>query len=218
MKMHLISFALWCGLAICSRLQAGQLVFDQPQVEIALPVDSQEGRATFPFRNTSPAAVRILEVKTECDCIQASLPTRVIGPGQTGEIVLKFRPKPRNGTELLHAQVIADNGETHDISVNVTSRSYIDVRPLTLQWRKGEKRDTREFIVSSSGLAKLQFSRVTAIKGSKVEIVRGDDPTSIRVSVTAPAPDGPFQDTLVVSAVLADTGETRIYDLHVRGE
>jgi hypothetical protein len=211
----------WLALAACCAfpsLHATQLAFDRPHVELELPIDSQEGRTGFPFRNTSLFEVGFLEVKTECDCIQTSVTPAVVAAGQTGEVALKFRSKLRNGTELVHAKVVVGNDEMHEISVRAKLRSYIEVRPLALHWRNGEKWEAREFIVSSTGLGKLQFTKVAAVKDSKVEVRPGKEPESIRVLVTPPAGDRPFRDIVVVSAVLESTGETKLYDLHVRGE
>ena len=213
--------AWWLAIAACGALpslHAAQLAFERPQVELELPMDSQEGRAVFLFRNSSLFAVRILEVKTECDCIQTSVTPAIVGAGQTGEITLRFHSKLRNGTDLVRAKVVADNGETYEIAVAAKLHSYIEVSPRALHWMKGEKRDAKEFVVSSTGLAKLKFSKVAAVKDSKVEMLRDSDPASIRIHVTPPAGDRPFQDILVVSAVVEGTNETKVYDLHLRGE
>lgn len=198
-------------------LAANELVFDRPRVEVTLPTDSNEAKVAFPFKNTSSSSVRIREIRTDCDCIQASGPTQEIDAGKTGEITLNFRSKLRNGTDRFRAVVSADNGEFQEISVTARLRSYVEVQPLTLRWRKGEKREPREFVVSSTGLGKLRFTKVVA-NDSKVEILSARDPETIRVVVTPPTGDPPFRDTVIVSAVLEGTGETRVYDLHVRGE
>lgn len=194
------------------------VVFDKPQIELALPVDVNEGSVSFPFRNTSSNSVKIFNVRTACDCIQSSAPEQEIGAGKIGEIKLNFRSKLRNGADLLRAVVAFNNDEFHEIAVSVKLRSLIEVQPLTLRWMKGEKRDAKEFIISSTGLAKLQFAKVTAVKDSKLAVLRDSDPATIRVRVTPPAGDRPFQDILVVSAELEGTGETKVYDLHVRAE
>jgi hypothetical protein len=199
-------------------LGATELGFDQPHVEVMLPIDVQEAEVAFPFKNKSATTIKILEIRTECDCIKSSIPTHAIGANETGVLSLNFHSKLRNGTEVVRAKVVADNGETHEISVSAKLRSYIDVKPLSLHWMKGEKRDAKEFIVSSTGLAKLQFTKVAAVNDSKLELLRDSDPATIRVRVIPPAGDRPFHDILVVSAVVEGTNETKIYDLQVRVE
>ena len=119
---------------------------------------------------------------------------------------------------MVRAKVVADNGEIYEISVSAKLRSYIEVTPLALHWMKGEKREAKEFIVSSTGLEKLHFSKVAAVKDSKVEIQRGEDPTVIHVRVTPPAGESPFRDVLVISAVVEGTNETKLYDLQVSAD
>ena len=220
MSARLIVFviATACGLDLSSSLRATPLIFDRPSIEVELPPDSQEGRAVFPFKNASSSSVRVLEVKTECDCVQASVAPPVVEAGQKSEITLKFQSKLRNGTDLVRATVVADNGETYAISANVKLRSYIEARPLVLHWRKGETRGAKDFLVSSTELARLQFTKVAAVKNSKVEVLRSEDAASIRVRVTPAPTAGPFQDILVVSALVEETGATMIYDLHLKGE
>ena len=146
------------------------------------------------------------------------MPTHEVEAGKTGEVTLSFRSKLRNGRDIIRAKVVADNGEIYEISVSAKLRSYIEVSPQKLYWMKGEKRDAKEFIVSSTGLGKLNFSKVVAVKNSKVEIQQGEDPATIRVHVTPPAGESPFQDILVVSAVVDETNVTKLYDLHVSAD
>lgn len=215
MRAIRLSGAIGAALLLATCCEA-QLSFQRSTAELKLPVDVQEAAAEFVFTNTGISPVRLLRVETECDCIQTSIPGHAIGANETGVVSLKFRSKLRNGTEVVRARVIADNGEIHEISVNAKLRSNIEVTPQSLHWMKGEKSDAKEFTISSTGLRKLQFSRVSAVNGSKVELRRGEDPSTIRVRVTPPAADSPFRDVLLVSAVLEGTDETRIYDLHLR--
>ena len=215
----LLLFIVVCGgRCLPQSSEAAQLVFDQPSVGVELPVDGQEAKAVLRFRNNSESMVRILEVRTECDCIQTSVSPNGIEAGKSGEITLQFRSKLRNGTDMVRAKVVADNGEIYEISVSAKLRSYIEVTPLALHWMKGEKREAKEFIVRSTGLEKLHFSKVAAVKDSKVEIQRGEDPTVIHVRVTPPAGESPFRDVLVISAVVEGTNETKLYDLQVSAD
>ncbi len=140
-----------CALTFSPSLRATQLVFEQSRIESELPIDNQEAKAVFLFKNTSQSTVRVLEVRTECDCIQTSMPTHGIEAGKTGEITLRFRSKLRNGTDVVRATVVTDSNETHEISVSTKLRSYIEAKPLSLHWLKGGIREAKEFIVSSTG-------------------------------------------------------------------
>jgi len=213
-----LSLAVCCGVLTSPLLSAAELVFYHPSVEVHLPIDSQEAKAVFLFTNPSQSAVRVLEVRTECDCIQTSMPAHEVEAGKTGEITIRFRSKLRNGTDVVRAKVVTESNEIHEISVSAKLRSYIEVSPLTLHWMKGEKRDAKVFIVSSTGLGKLNFTKVASVKNSKVEIQRDENPTAIQVHVTPPAGADLFQDILVVSAVVEGTSETKLYNLHVSAE
>jgi len=195
-----------------------RLAIAQPHREIELPIDGQESDIVYSCKNVSDNTIEIREIKTECDCTQAFVIPSALEAGQSGEITLRFRAKFRNGTELIRAQVITDRNETYDISASAKLRSYVEVIPRILQWRKGEKHVAKEFIVSSTGLAKLSFFRVSAVKDSKVEIQRSKDPATIRIHVTPPAGEIPFRDILVVSAVVEGSNETKLYDLPVNGD
>jgi hypothetical protein len=211
-------WAALIGLMVLPLANGAQVIFDHPQSEIELAIDQQDANAQFKFKNVSGYAVRILEVRTACDCIQTAVTPDVVEAGQSGSVTLRFHSKLRNGTEVVRATVVADNGESHEISVRAKLRSYIEVKPLSLHWMKGERRDAKEFIVSSTRLAKLHFANVAAMKGSKIEIQRGEDPTSIRVHLTPPGGDAPFKDTLVVLAEVEQTNEPKLYNLQVSAD
>lgn len=207
---------LWMGVSL--RLAAAQLEFAQPHVTIELATDKQAATATFPFTNISPTLVDIRDIQTECDCVQAEAMPTSVGSRQSGRVSVNFRARVRNGTELVRAKVITDAGEIYPISVTANVHSYVDIAPLTLHWRKGELREGREFVVSSTGLGKLRFTHVAAVRDAKVEMFPGEDSSSIRVLVTPPSGDKRFQSVVLVTATLEETGETKVYDLHVRGD
>lgn len=220
MKPCLLSLVLavggWAGTTAAVGMP--RLVIAHAHVEIELPIDMQKVDVAFPFKNASGSTVRIREIVAECDCVQTMVEPSEIEPGQTGEIRLQFRAKVRSGTEVIRAEVITDGSETYPISVTAKLSSHIEVTPRTLDWKKGESREPREFVVSATGLGKLRFTHVAAVRDAKVEMFPGEDSTSIRILVTPPSGDKRFQSVVLVTATLEETGETKVYDLHVRGE
>lgn len=149
---------------------ASQLVFSQPHIALELPLDTPQVSVAFTFKNAAESLVRILEIRTECNCVQTSMVPLAVEAGRTSEIVLRFRARLRNGTDAIRAEVITDRNENYPISVTAKLRSYIEVTPRTLHWRKGEPREPREFIVSPTGLGKLRFTHVGAVKDIKAEM------------------------------------------------
>lgn len=206
------------GLAVSLPLMAGPLSFVKPDVTIEPPLDNQTVTVSLPFTNVSAAAAIIREIRTECDCVQTSSMPATVGAGQIGAILLSFRARVRNGAEVVRAEVITGSGEAYAISVTANLRSNIEVTPQTLLWESGQPRETLEFVVSPTGRGKLRFTKVVAVKEARVEMLPGKDPSCIRVLVTPPLGDKRFQDVVLVTATMEETGETKVYDLHVRGE
>jgi hypothetical protein len=150
-------FSAGCCLALLNHLKAGQLTFDRLSIGLELPIDMQEGHAMFAFKNSSLAEARIIDIRTDCDCIQAVANPVDISAGKTGEIAIRFHSGLRNGTDVIRAKVVTADNEIYELSVTARLRSYIDVSPLSLHWRKGEARGAKEFLVSSTGLGKTPF-------------------------------------------------------------
>ena len=218
LRAAVIVFSNYTGVHEALAAEGRALIFEQANVDITLPIDQSDAEAAFIFKNSANVEVRILEIETDCECVKTAFTPPIVASGQSGQVTLRFRTKLRNGTETVRVKVVADNGEIHEISVSAKLRSYIEVRPQALRWMKGEKRDAKEFTISSTGLGKLNFIKVTAVKATKAEIYRGKDPSSIRIQVTPPTSDGPFQDVLLVSAEIEGTNETRLYDLHLKAD
>lgn len=194
-----------------------QLSFRQPSVDLKLPIDSQEGVAEFPFVNVGGTVVRVLRIDTECECIQASPTAGSIEGGGTGKITLRFRTRKRNGIENIRANIVTDIG-SYPIVAAASVSSYIEITPNVLRWGSAETRDAKECIVTASGLGHFIITKVTALNGTRVEVFPLDDLPSHRLRVKVPVEDAVFSDTILISAVLAGTGETKLYDLQVRAE
>jgi hypothetical protein len=213
-----LAFAVFSCLVAVLQLHGTDLVFKHPHVEIEPPIDQQEQSVDYEFINTGPSSVAILEVRTECDCIQTLVKPAVVAAGAAGVVTLRFRTRVRNGTEIIRSKVVTDDGEVHEISATAKLRSYVEISPGVLNWKRGEPRTPKEFAVSATGLAKVAFSKVTTVKGSQIEILRKSDDQSILVQVTPPQDDRPFRDILLVSALVGGAGETRVYDLQLSGD
>lgn len=197
---------------------AEQLVFSQPGTTVELAADEQTATVVFPFANRSARPVVIREIRTECDCVRASVSPSAIDAGQSGAVSLRFHARIRNGTEVIRAEVVADDGVRYPLSVSAKLHSYIEVTPRMLQWPRNEPRKARELVVRSTGLGKLRFTQAATIGGAGADLLKGADAGSVRVLVSPPQGDKPFQGRVVVAAVLDETNETRLYEIPMRGE
>lgn len=196
----------------------GTLRFELPILELSLPVDVHQASASFPFINAGESPIRILRIDTECDCSYAFASPDRLAFGQSGEVVLQFRARKRHGTETIRATVVTDGGGSHDISVITKLKSYIEADPESLVWKKDEAREPKEFTIRSTGLGKLRFTKATATSGAQADLISDGTHQMIRVQVTPPAGKKPFRGGVLLIAAVEETGETKMYDLHVRGE
>jgi hypothetical protein len=221
--MRIVFSLAWLGTLVLTsgnRNQAtsgSELSFDCSAVELELPMDVQKGKAVFRFTNVGPRPVTIREIRTECDCVQGSVKLGAVEPGDSGQLTLGFHARVRNGRETIRAEVITENGNTYPVFVAVKLHSLIETTPQVLRWSGGEPREAKEFAISSTGTEELRFTKAISVTGTKIEVLDGGEPQSMRVRVIPPNGDGKFQDSLLVTAVLVRTGEARVYSLPIVG-
>jgi hypothetical protein len=81
-----------CGAGTVPGLQAPAAVHDFGRVRVGVPVTH-----AFPFVNTGPGPVRILELRPECGCLTARASRTRLERGEAGEVLVTFVPLPWEG-------------------------------------------------------------------------------------------------------------------------
>ncbi len=92
--------------------------------------------AIFPFTNTSPKPVRILEVESSCDCLDAMADRQVYAPGASGEIRTNFTIGDRLGHYERRIKVVTDeNHEPVRLFLRVEVPELVALTPASVAWK-----------------------------------------------------------------------------------
>jgi hypothetical protein len=128
------------GLALAPGAHA-KLVFANTTIIVPAQWSDTEAVAVYKFQNTGPETVKITEVQPGCGCTTPSLSKDVFAPGESGEVSLEFAFGGRSGPAREDATVMTDlpSQPTIELMLQTTIPRVLDVTPLVLYWKQGEK-------------------------------------------------------------------------------
>ena len=118
-----------------------KLVFANTTIIVPAQWSDTEAVAVYKFQNTGPETVKITEVQPGCGCTTPSLSKDVFAPGESGEVSLQFSFGGRSGPAREEATVMTDlpSQPTIELMLQTTIPRVLDVTPLVLYWKQGEK-------------------------------------------------------------------------------
>ena len=122
--------------------------------------------ATFGFTNTGRKPVTILEVESNCDCLEAAADQRIYAPGATGVIRASFHVGDRLGLyERLIKVVTDENPEPVRLRVRIEVPELVTLAPRSVAWKLQEPALEKAVdLVVRPGLA-INFTRVQPTSG-----------------------------------------------------
>lgn len=95
--------------------------------------------AVFKFKNASDRPVRILEVESNCDCLDAAADRPVYPPGATGEIKSNFHVGDRLGLYERRIKVVTDESpDPVRLLVRIEVPEIVQVTPRSVAWKLNE--------------------------------------------------------------------------------
>ncbi len=95
--------------------------------------------AVFSFTNTGHKPVRILEVESNCDCLDAAADRELYPPGATGVIKTNFHVGDRLGLYERRIKVVTDEGpEPVRLLVRIEVPELVQLNPHSVAWKLQE--------------------------------------------------------------------------------
>jgi hypothetical protein len=130
----------------------GQLVFDQSEIAAAAAPSQTEMIARFPFQNRSGVPIKILEVKTDCNCTVARPGKDTYAPGERGEIVVNFTFGVRTGVQRKAVVVLTDHPSQPAVPLALiaTIPAVLTLPTSLLLWTEDEKPEAKSLVVKAS--------------------------------------------------------------------
>jgi hypothetical protein len=95
--------------------------------------------ATFAFTNTGTKPVKILEVESNCDCLDAAADRQVYPPGASGVIKTNFHVGDRLGLYERRIKVVTDESpEPVRLLVRIEVPELVRLTPRSVAWKLQE--------------------------------------------------------------------------------
>ncbi|HEY8995265.1 MAG TPA: DUF1573 domain-containing protein, partial [Lacunisphaera sp.] len=133
MKPHFPTLTL--SIALCGAISAPALDWKTTQQIVkAAPLQSTAETA-YEFTNRGDKAVTILSVDTSCDCLDAEPSVKVIAPGDTGRIRVRFTIADRSGVfQRLIVVTTDDAKEPAVLTAELNIPEIATLSPRSLEW------------------------------------------------------------------------------------
>jgi hypothetical protein len=126
-------------------LSASTLEWDTTEAHIDMKPDQEEARATYTVTNKGDTAVRIARIKASCGCTGSIVDKKIIGPGESSEIVGTFHKGKRQGLNRNRLQVYLDNQPepVATLLMNVQIPTLIEALPQIVYWNSTSSKSAR---------------------------------------------------------------------------
>ncbi len=150
------------ALLAIAAIARGELKFDKPVQQFhRVPADGHV-EAHFAFKNTGTEPVTVRRVKTSCGCTTASLAKNTIGPGETGQIDVKFTFGSRKGPYRKIIAVTLEDKSEIPLDLRVWIHEPLTVAPALVYWKVGEDGAAKPVQLSVADGQKVVVKSVTS--------------------------------------------------------
>lgn len=160
MRLKLFLVVLFSLAASCA---SAQLKWDVLEVSQTVTATVVEALASFPFKNSGDDSVTITEISSSCGCTTAELEKKTYAPGESGEIVAKFKIGSRYGLQTKTIQIKTDVEEAPTVLTMKTSiPKLVDLQPAYVAWARGEVPDMKTVSVTMGAAEPVHIIKVEA--------------------------------------------------------
>lgn len=130
---------LFPGLAAILALPCAALEWKAQTLNFTTAPFQLTQEATFEFTNTGKKPVTIVEVESNCDCLDAAADRRVYEPGAKGVIKTNFHVGDRLGLYERRIKVVTDESpEPVRLLVRIEVPEIVQLTPHSVAWKLNE--------------------------------------------------------------------------------
>lgn len=158
--------ALLCGFLACAAPGAFALEWKTQTLTFTTAPFQATQEAVFPFTNTGAKPVRILDVESNCDCLDAAADRQVYAPGESGVIKSSFTVGDRLGLYERRIKVVTDeNHEPVRLLVRIEVPELVTLSPRSVAWKLNEAATEKAIDLEVIPGLKIEFTRVQPTSG-----------------------------------------------------
>lgn len=147
--MRLLLFLLSTMLCI-NLLSAEVISWDTKEIKLQLEPTQSDIRATFTLTNNSEFPIRLDRVETSCGCTASIIKSKVVEPGEKGEVIGIFHKGKRSGVSRNTLNLFIE-GVDHSVatlSMVVEIPELIRIQPKIIYWKSGEAETPKKVKIS----------------------------------------------------------------------
>ena len=153
-------------LAIVTALPCAALDWKQQTLNFTTAPFQLTQEAVFSFTNTGTKPVRILEVESNCDCLDAAADQPVYPPGATGVIKTNFHVGDRLGLYERRIKVVTDEGpEPVRLLVRIEVPEVVQLNPRSVAWKLHEPASEKMVELEVIAGVTVNFTQVLPTSG-----------------------------------------------------
>lgn len=158
--------ALLCGVFASLTLAGLALEWQTQTLSFTTTPFQTTQEAVFRFTNTGPRSVKILEVESNCDCLDATADRAVYAPGESGMIKSNFTVGDRLGLYERRIKVVTDEGpEPVRLLVRIEVPELVTLSPRSVAWQLHEPAVEKAVDLEVIPGLNIEFTRVQPTSG-----------------------------------------------------
>lgn len=157
---------LLCCLFATLLLRAPALEWKEQTLSFTTAPFQATQEAVFHFTNTGAKPVRILEVESNCDCLDATANQQTFAAGESGTIRSSFTVGDRFGLYERRIKVVTDEGpEPVRLLVRIEVPELVTLEPRSVAWKLNEPATEKAVDLTVTPGVVINFSRVLPTSG-----------------------------------------------------
>lgn len=158
---------LLCVLFACATLGGFALEWKTQTLTYTTAPFQTTQEAVFQFTNTGTKPVTILDVESNCDCLDAAADRQVYAPGESGMIRSSFTVGDRLGLYERRIKIVTDESpEPVRLLVRIEVPELVTLTPRSVAWKLNEPVTEKAVELEVIPGVKIDFTRVQPTSGS----------------------------------------------------
>lgn len=174
MFMHLARI-IPAALLLASASLHASLHWERTHLSVKPPADGGEVVGVFPFTNQGETSISLTNTMSSCGCTVAELSKRIYAPGESGEILVVFKPGDRTGPQRNTVTVTTDDPSQPQVRLVLETDIPVpaSLQPRIQLWRLGSEPEWKESKISLSPGWKLLPPEVPP--GIELQVIESED-------------------------------------------
>ncbi|MBL9215854.1 MAG: DUF1573 domain-containing protein [Opitutaceae bacterium] len=154
---------LWILPLLCAAAQPLLALDWEARTQTLAPAPFQLTQdVRFAFRNSGSRPVTILDLATNCDCLEAVSDRRTYAPGTAGVITARFTVGDRFGLYERFISVTTDEqAQPVRLTVRIQVPEVATLAPRTVTWQRGGPADERTVLIQVAEGIRIEFTETS---------------------------------------------------------